>query len=47
MNAEPHRQLENFIWSVCNPLRGPYKRNECRKVILQLTVRHRLREVMA
>ncbi len=47
MNGEPHSQLANFICSVCNPLRGPYKRNEYRKVILPLTIRHRLREVMA
>jgi type I restriction enzyme M protein len=38
MNAETHSQLANFIWSICNLLRGPYKRNECRKVILPLTV---------
>jgi len=45
MNSEPRSQLTNFIWPVCNPLRGPYKRNECRKVILPLTIRHRFREV--
>ena len=34
MTAETHSQLANFIWSICNLLRGPYKRNEYRKVIL-------------
>ncbi|MGK2871224.1 MAG: N-6 DNA methylase [Alphaproteobacteria bacterium] len=41
MTAETHTQLANFIWSICNLLRGPYKRNEYRKVILPLTVLRR------
>ncbi len=41
MNAETHSQLADFIWSICNLLRGPYKRNEYRKVILPLTVLRR------
>src|SRR3989339_1285351 len=41
MNAETHRQLSNDIWAICNLLRGPYKRNEYRKVILPLTVLRR------
>ena len=41
MSAENHTQLANFIWSICNLLRGPYKRNEYRKVILPLTVLRR------
>ncbi len=41
MNAETHSQLANFIWSICNLLRGPYKRNEYRTVILPLTVLRR------
>ncbi len=41
MNGETHRQIANFIWSICNLLRGPYKRNEYRKVILPLTVLRR------
>jgi len=41
LNAETHSQLANFIWSICNLLRGPYKRNEYRKVILPLTVLRR------
>ncbi len=41
MSAETHSQLANFIWSICNLLRGPYKRNEYRKVILPLTVMRR------
>jgi type I restriction enzyme M protein len=41
MTIETHTQLANFIWSICNLLRGPYKRNEYRKVILPLTVLRR------
>lgn len=41
MTVETHSQLANFIWSICNLLRGPYKRNEYRKVILPLTVLRR------
>ncbi|MCW8797322.1 MAG: type I restriction-modification system subunit M N-terminal domain-containing protein, partial [Chlorobium sp.] len=41
MNGETHSQLAIFIWSICNLLRGPYKRNEYRKVILPLTVLRR------
>ena len=41
MNAETHSQLAGFIWNICNLLRGPYKRNEYRKVILPLTVLRR------
>jgi type I restriction enzyme M protein len=41
MSPETHAQLANFIWSLCNLLRGPYKRNEYRKVILPLTVLRR------
>ena len=41
MSADHHSQLANFIWSICNLLRGPYKRNEYRKVILPLTVLRR------
>ena len=41
MNTETHRQLAGDIWSICNLLRGPYKRNEYRKVILPLTVLRR------
>jgi type I restriction enzyme M protein len=41
MTVRTHRQLANFIWSICNLLRGPYKRNEYRKVILPLTVLRR------
>nr|WP_319401818.1 N-6 DNA methylase [uncultured Carboxylicivirga sp.] len=33
--------MANFIWDICNLLRGPYKRNEYRKVILPLTVLRR------
>lgn len=41
MTAETHSQIAGFIWSICNLLRGPYKRNEYRKVILPLTVLRR------
>ena len=41
MTGETHSQLASFIWSICNLLRGPYKRNEYRKVILPLTVLRR------
>jgi type I restriction enzyme M protein len=41
MTTETHSQLAGFIWSICNLLRGPYKRNEYRKVILPLTVLRR------
>ena len=36
-----HQEIANFIWGICNLLRGPYKRNEYRKVILPLTVLRR------
>ncbi|RJQ26844.1 MAG: SAM-dependent DNA methyltransferase [Peptococcaceae bacterium] len=41
MSPETHSQMANFIWGICNLLRGPYKRNEYRKVILPLTVLRR------
>src|ERR1700730_6964584 len=41
MSPETHKQLADFICSICNLLRGPYKRNEYRKVILPLTVLRR------
>jgi type I restriction enzyme M protein len=41
MSVQTHQQMANFIWSICNLLRGPYKRNEYRKVILPLTVLRR------
>jgi len=41
MNGQTHKELVGFIWSICNLLRGPYKRNEYRKVILPLTVLRR------
>jgi type I restriction enzyme M protein len=41
MSPKTHKQLADFIWSICNLLRGPYKRNEYRKVILPLTVLRR------
>lgn len=41
MPAETHSQIASFIWSICNLLRGPYRRNEYRKVILPLTVLRR------
>lgn len=41
MTSQTHAQMASFIWSICNLLRGPYKRNEYRKVILPLTVLRR------
>ena len=41
MTVQTHSQMASFIWSICNLLRGPYKRNEYRKVILPLTVLRR------
>ena len=47
MNTRTHAELANFIWGICNLLRGPYKRNEYRKVILPLTVLRRFDCVLA
>ncbi len=47
MATETHTQLAGFIWSICNLLRGPYKRNEYRKVILPLTVLRRFDCILA
>jgi type I restriction enzyme M protein len=47
MTVETHSQLASFIWSICNLLRGPYKRNEYRKVILPLTVLRRFDYLLA
>lgn len=47
MTAETHFEIANFIWSICNLLRGPYKRNEYRKVILPLTVLRRFDCILA
>ena len=47
MNTQTHSELANFIWSICNRLRGPYKRNEYRKVILPLAVLRRFDCVLA
>jgi type I restriction enzyme M protein len=47
MATETHSQIANFIWSICNLLRGPYKRNEYRKVILPLTVLRRFDCILA
>ena len=47
MNAQTHGELANFIWDICNLLRGLYKRNEYRKVILPLTVLRRFDCVLA
>lgn len=47
MTPETHKQLAGFIWDICNLLRGPYKRNEYRKVILPLTVLRRFDCILA
>lgn len=41
MTTETHSQMVSFIWDICNLLRGPYKRNEYRRVILPMTVLRR------
>ena len=46
MNTRTHQELAGFIWRICNLLRGTYKRNEYRKVILPLTVLRRFDGVM-
>ena len=47
MNTRTHNEMARFIWGICNLLRGPYKRNEYRKVILPLTVLRRFDCVLA
>src|SRR5271165_283462 len=47
MTVQTHQQLAAFIWNICNLLRGPYKRNEYRKVILPLTVLRRFDCILA
>ncbi len=47
MSPETHSQMVNFIWSICDLLRGPYRRNEYRKVILPLTVLRRFDSILA
>lgn len=40
MSTENHGQIAHDIWSICNLLRGPYKRNAYRKVILLRSLQH-------
>lgn len=47
MKNNSHSGMVTFIWNICNLLRGPYKRNEYRKVILPLTVLRRFDCVLA
>jgi len=47
MTSQSHKQIASFIWSICNLLRGPYKRNEYRKVILPFTVLRRFDCILA
>jgi type I restriction enzyme M protein len=47
MAPQTHSEMANFIWSICNLLRGPYKRNEYRRVILPLTVLRRFDCILA
>jgi len=46
MTLQTHGQMVSFIWDICNLLRGPYKRNEYRKVILPLTVLKRFDSIL-
>lgn len=47
MTPQTHSEIKNTIWGICNLLRGPYKRNEYRKVILPLTVLRRFDCILA
>ena len=47
MNVATHHQLADFIWRICNLLRGPYKPKEYGDVILPLTVLRRFDCVLA
>ena len=47
MTVQTHRHMADLIWEICNLLRGPYKRNEYRKVILPLTVLRRFDCILA
>ena len=47
MTLRTHPQLASFIWSICNLLRGPYKRNEYGKVMLPLAVLGRFDCILA
>ncbi len=47
MANQSHSQIASFIWSICNLLRGTYKRSEYRKVILPFTVLRRFDCVLA
>jgi len=31
MTVQTHSQMANFIWSICNLLRGPYKKERVSK----------------
>jgi type I restriction enzyme M protein len=46
MTESTHREMVGFIWDICNILRGPYKRNEYRKVILPMTVISRFDSIL-
>lgn len=37
MSPEPHKQLASFIWSICNLVRGLYKRDEYPLIIAAVT----------
>jgi hypothetical protein len=39
MTESTHREMVNFIWDICNILRGPYKRNEYWKAIFPILTR--------
>lgn len=47
MATQSHSQIASFIWGICNLLRGTYKRNEYRKVILPFTVLRRFDCILA
>jgi len=42
MVANDHQKVADFIWSIANKLRGPYRPPQYRKVMLPLIVLRRL-----
>ena len=47
MNAQSFQQLANFIWSVADLLRGPYRPPQYERVMLPMTVLRRFDAVLA
>jgi type I restriction enzyme M protein len=47
MTPANFQQLSNFIWSVADLLRGPYRPPQCERVMLPLTVLRRFDWLLA